>query len=263
MRAEEILQQLTPWRDACKRLAWKPITEAGDGGLAASKFAGMPWLVEGESYPCCGNCHAPMPLFLQLNLADLPIELAGRFGSGLLQLFYCTDERCNCSEAFSSDQLVRLVQPIGAAQSLREGEYPSLPSTTIIGWSRLDDYPSYPEHEEMGLFYDRGYFSDDPVMIHCPLAGLEDATLPLDENEEAPETYDIAEAAEGDKLAGYPSWVQDEEYPYCPVCDRRMELVFQLDSNDHLPYMFGDVGRGHLTQCPEHKEVLTFAWAGS
>jgi hypothetical protein len=25
--------------------------------------------------------------------------------------------------------------------------------------------------------------------------------------------------------------------------------------------MFGDSGIGHITQCPEHKEVLAFGWA--
>jgi hypothetical protein len=37
--------------------------------------------------------------------------------------------------------------------------------------------------------------------------------------------------------------------------------VFQIDSEDNLPYMFGDVGCAHITQCPEHKEVVAFGWA--
>lgn len=42
-----------------------------------------------------------------------------------------------------------------------------------------------------------------------------------------------------------------------------MQLVFQLDSEKGLPFMFGDVGIGHVTQCAEHKDVLAFAWACS
>jgi hypothetical protein len=37
--------------------------------------------------------------------------------------------------------------------------------------------------------------------------------------------------------------------------------VFQVDSEDSIPFMFGDTGCGHITQCPEHQEVVAFGWA--
>ena len=40
-------------------------------------------------------------------------------------------------------------------------------------------------------------------------------------------------------------------------------VALQLDSNDNVPHMFGDVGCGHIMQCPDHPDVLTFAWACS
>ena len=39
-----------------------------------------------------------------------------------------------------------------------------------------------------------------------------------------------------------------------------MRLVFQLDSEDNLPFMFGDLGIGHITQCPTRLHVVTFHW---
>jgi len=42
-----------------------------------------------------------------------------------------------------------------------------------------------------------------------------------------------------------------------------MQFVFQIDSNDNLPIILGDRGCGHITQCPEHKQILTFSWACS
>ncbi|HEY9616762.1 MAG TPA: DUF1963 domain-containing protein [Microcoleaceae cyanobacterium] len=265
MKAEEILQQLAPWKEACKRLAWKPIVEERDGEGTASKFSGMPWLAAAEPYPCCQTCDQPMPLFLQLNLDHLPEELAGRFGRGLLQLFYCTDDNCGDYEAFADGKLVRVVQPADHGRSLPEASYPSFPPKTILGWTSLYDYPSYQDHDELGLRYEYDYSATtvESVQIHCPIAGLEEAVLPLDEDEYVLESEEIADAEPGDKLAGYPNWVQNMEYPSCPICDRRMELVFQLDSDDHLPFMFGDMGCGHITQCPEHKQVVTFAWACS
>jgi hypothetical protein len=38
-------------------------------------------------------------------------------------------------------------------------------------------------------------------------------------------------------------------------------LVFQVVLEDNVPSMFGDVGCGHVTQCPEHMEVVAFGWA--
>ncbi len=67
--------------------------------------------------------------------------------------------------------------------------------------------------------------------------------------------------AKEDKLAGYPRWVQDPEYPNCPVCDRLMnQLIFEFASDDNIPYLWGDIGTGYFVQCPEHKEQVTFLW---
>ncbi|MBD1809388.1 DUF1963 domain-containing protein [Microcoleus sp. FACHB-SPT15] len=65
----------------------------------------------------------------------------------------------------------------------------------------------------------------------------------------------------GDKLGGWPEWVQYPEYPDCPTCHQPMKpFVFQIDSEDNLPYMWGDVGVGYLIQCSNHKEQLAFLW---
>jgi uncharacterized protein YwqG len=40
-----------------------------------------------------------------------------------------------------------------------------------------------------------------------------------------------------------------------------MALVFQLDSNDNLDFMFGDAGVAHVMQCPQHPDVVALAWA--
>ena len=66
---------------------------------------------------------------------------------------------------------------------------------------------------------------------------------------------------EGDKLAGWPYWVQDVEYPKCPTCDRLMDtLIFEFASDDHVPYLWGDVGTGYILQCPDHKDQVAFLW---
>ena len=66
-----------------------------------------------------------------------------------------------------------------------------------------------------------------------------------------------------DKLLGWPAWIQGVEYPSCPECEQPMEFLFQVDSEQNLPYMFGDAGIGHITQCSIHKHRLAFGWACS
>lgn len=38
------------------------------------------------------------------------------------------------------------------------------------------------------------------------------------------------------------------------------QFIFQIDSGDNIPQMWGDVGAAYLVQCPEHKEKLAFFW---
>jgi len=67
----------------------------------------------------------------------------------------------------------------------------------------------------------------------------------------------------GDKLYGWPHWIQSVEYPFDRKTGSRMELLFQIDSNVNLAHMFGDVGIGHLTQSKDNPDELAFGWACS
>lgn len=231
---------LAPFR----RPAWLPVVEEGDGGASDSKFAGTPWLGAPEEWPRCPSCDNPIRFFLQLDLARLPEGAAGEYGAGLLQMFYCTSGEgacevdCEAYFPFSESVLVRLVEPgdgaRGTAAPPPSGGEDPFPPKRIVGWRRVDDYPGRQEGERLGVELGGGEWE---------AAGGQG--------------YPRA----GDKLGGWPYWVQDVEYPDCPRCGARMRLVFQLDSGDNLPYSFGDVGCGHITQCPEHKDVLAFGWA--
>src|SRR5215217_4966791 len=110
MDKNEILRQLQPWREKWKRPAWLALTRKEDGPLTASKFGGTPWLAADEKWPTCQECQAAMPIFLQLDLDQLPALLAGQQGSGLLQLFYCV--QCSSGwQPFSKGSLVRIIAP--------------------------------------------------------------------------------------------------------------------------------------------------------
>jgi uncharacterized protein YwqG len=236
---DDILQKL----EGLKRSTWVPIVSDGDGDILASKFSGLPWLSESEEWPVCPNCSKPMQLFVQLNLSTLPHRPEGCPDKGLVQLFYCTSSEPLCEsdcEAFfpwSKSVVARLISAEGENTQLDKTPVEdAFPPKLITGWNKKDDYPNWEEIETNGIQL------TDPEF----------------------EKLDEAEAPVlGDKLLGWPAWVQGVEYPDCPTCGKKMNLLFQIDSECNLPYMFGDVGCGHMTQCSSHPEKIAFGWACS
>ncbi len=260
MKSEDILQKLDPWRQKHRRAAWKPVVEDGDGSPLSSKFGGTPWIGSHGVRPKCNVCKNPLQIFLQLDLNSLPAALNNNFGTGLLQLFYCTNDECGGSggwEPFGNEvSRIQLIQPTGATSgSSSSDEIRAFPAKRIIGWKEFSDGPSPAEHADPGLKYTYAHKAGTP-RLECAELGLLFENIRDDDLAEK-----ITNAQFGDKLGGWPSWVQGVEYPDCPRCGRRMVLVFQLDSEDNLPYMFGDSGCGHITQCSEHKDVVAFGWA--
>jgi uncharacterized protein YwqG len=260
MTTEEIVKKLEPWLEKHRRPAWKPVVEDGDGPATVSKFCGTPWIGPDAPWPQCGHCKEPLQLFLQLDLGDLPQELGQPFGTGLLQLFYCIRDECQGYggwEPFADDlSRVRVVQPYGIALKTSVPQQDShFPAKRIVGWTRFLDLPKSSEHDELGLKYAYD-FKAGTVRLECG-----ELALVFDKIKDDMLAENIANSELGDKLAGWPAWIQNVEYPNCPRCGRRMAHVFQMDSEDNVPFMFGDAGCGHVTQCPEHKEVVALGWA--
>lgn len=236
---QELLKKLEPF----KRKAWIPVTTIGDKEIKSSKFSGKVFLKKGELWPVCPNCGKPMQLFIQLNINELPEEFKSNLNveNGLLQMFYCVSNEplceCDCEAyfPFSKSTLLRIVSTEGDGNVIEDVAMERFfPAKTIISWNEVIDYPNLDELSELGIILN-------------------------DEEEEIYEELQIPHC--GDKLGGWPYWVQNIEYPSCPKCNKPMKLIFQIDSDNNLPYMFGDCGCGHITQCEEHKDVLAFGWA--
>ncbi|WP_218827537.1 DUF1963 domain-containing protein [Rubricoccus marinus] len=224
------------------RTAWAPLTSAEMGPADASSFSGLAWIPEGETWPECPNCGRPLQLLAQLNTADLPEPTRAQAGTGLIQAFYCTnaDPKCDVDlegwAPFSDAHVVRRVVPSGvpALSSPPEAIPDRFPPRRITGWTAFEEPPLYEEAAVRSV-------------------ELDDATWDALADDGWPRA--------GDKLGGWPHWVQSPERPACRRCGREMEVLLQLDSHDHLPIYFGDMGAGHLSVCPEHADVLAFGWA--
>ena len=158
MKIHEIVKMLQPWLVKHRRPAWKPTVVEGDGSATTSKFCGIPWIGPDAPWPACGHCNQPLSPFLQLDLDNVPEELGGRFGTGLLQLFYCTRDECQGYggwEPFADDlSRVRIVHPDGPSEAIPPSpQHLHLSAKRIVGWSRFDDLPTPCEHDDLGLKY--------------------------------------------------------------------------------------------------------------
>jgi uncharacterized protein YwqG len=234
-------------KDAAKlkkhiRTAWFPKAKKGTGRGPTTRIGGTPWLPKGVDWPVCPNCKKHMALLLQLDLEDLP-KGAPSYGKGLAQLFYCLNTQPQCEvdcQAFfpyAKSVVARVVSKKGPGQDAAPVDVPGPVTPKLItGWTIQEDLPNLEELEELGL--------------------------EIDFESELGETYEGAKVPRsGDKLGGWPFWVQSIEYPKCRACKKTMRLLFQIDSNDVVGPQWGDMGCAHLTQCPTHKDRLAFGWA--
>ena len=103
----------------------------------------------------------------------------------------------------------------------------------ITGWAKQRDFPRPQEFIDLGLYLKGG---EEPFLDSFP-------------------------CVPGDKLGGWPFWIQVAEYHHCRRCRTLMTTVlFQLESEHNLSYWFGQAGIGWILQCPKDKDVMTFTW---
>jgi predicted DNA-binding WGR domain protein len=223
-----------------RRTAWSPIVESRKDTPLASKYGGNLWFNLQDPRATCTNCGYPKECYLQLNLQDLPAELQGKCGQGLLQVMICSHDTCGCAYciAVADDEMatedVRVLQPKDT-ESLNDEPDDSTPVLQIVGWQPFDDYPTY---EEAWDVYNTEYG---------------------DEGEE--EIFDSHDnVRKMDKLGGWPCfWQQFTGYPTCPVCQETMQFLFLLSRG--VP---GWEDNGSLTedcpisifQCSTHSDQL-------
>lgn len=227
--------------DAYKRVAYIPVTQNAEPKFSAdSKFGGLPYLNEQNSWPICPGCHKKMKLFLQLDLRNIPEERE----NSLLQLFYCTTEDPHCEsdfEAFFPFSKASVCRKVIISVESDEIEYDlddHLPEVRIHQWTKVFDYPHPEEYYDLGIDLE----SDEELEYEL-------------------EKRKIGVTYAGDKLFGWPFWVQSVEYPADRVSGTPMNLFFQINSVENLAYMFGDAGIGHITISPDNKNELGFGWA--
>lgn len=211
--------------------------------LRVSKVGGRPWWPVGTPRPSDGRGH-PLALLAQIDLAEVPVELADWPRSGLLQFFVGTDDLYGMSLD-------------GPGARTRQVGF------RVVHWPD----PSGPAADDVPLV--------EPFTPHDPkkprrmrftagtetLSGSDRRFAPLfggalfeaeslwakehgvDESSFWDAVYRRTSGA-GHKLGGYPAFTQED-----PRGDEGLELLLQLDSDDQM--MWGDSGVGNFFIRPE------------
>lgn len=198
----------------------------GDPGCTASHSFGSPYLADGETWPVCGNCEKPMPCLLQLDLKPLDKW------NGFLQVFYCTNKDPHCEVE------CKTWKGVGPSMHLRI--VTPAPNSAAIAPKGL------PKTKPQALTADEKASADLPGMDDAEELGVRDAPK---------------EPKKGDKLGGWPHWLQGPEWPVCEDCSKKMTLLAQLQSNKAVAHQWGDLGYAYVFACADHRERLGFCWA--
>lgn len=223
-----ILRQLRPFR----RDAYTPQTEpAASEHNERDKFGGLPYLRAIDDWPTCSNCGKPTQLFIQLDRARLPAQTS----RGLVQLFYCVNGEPHCEVDCAAwhpnrtSTCLRVIDAAGPSAIAPSAMAPAFPERRIVGWTRVDDYPGRTECVQLG-----------GKLTQADGDEISAAGYPL----------------RGDKLFGWPDWMQGVEY-HLPVSS----LFVQLTAFGNLPHSFGGGGCGHLTRSDRRPDEMAFGWA--
>lgn len=221
--------------------AWRPVDCPENDSPTGSRYFGSPWVNEGFTWPYTVEGQA-LSFIMQFNIGELPEPMRHAAGNdGLLLLFY---DLANPSWDGDGAKFYRV--------DLRQpGHIENPPPTKIttpaprpFKWGAEEtDFPelfALEDHlDDSGRTKLRQLDAAYPG-TRDPEYGHEDAVALIQAEVEevwgSPCTRETAERSmflrklSGDRLGGYPNWVQKPSWP--TVSDRPMTLLFEWDDSD-------------------------------
>ena len=217
--------------------------------LLQSKIGGLPYWPKDRPYPVnpAGN---PLFFLAQLNFAEIP-ALPEFPSSGILQFFILNDDLYGMNmDQLDDNQNFRVVyhaEPL-LTEDLLEQAFPFWPQ-------HWEDTP-IPGEASFALDFtvDEEWLGPPDYLFDevYPEAFLE--ALGEEQEEAMDFFYELGSKSSGHKIGGYAFFTQ---------CDPRkletpMQLLFQLDSDNDIDSMWGDMGIGNFFILPEDLKTLRF-----
>lgn len=200
-----------------------------------SKVGGIPYLPKGAAYPLTPDGE-PLHFLAQINFEEVP-KLDPFPAKGILQFYIYDDDLYGMDfddgenpDTFRVIYYPEVVKDAGALQ-------------TDINMERsYDELPHHPD-ESYPLAFSLGE-EIVPVTDYqfWKVMGTSFFQQFGEQEWEVLETYNKAVHAQGHKIGGYAYFMQDD--PRKP--EDPMLLLFQLDSDEGMDLMWGDMGVGHF-----------------
>lgn len=168
-----------------------------------------------------------------------------------MQLFFCRNEKANCSDSGPRSHLVRMVR-------VSKAPPPKPPKKKIEGSFSPKCIEGWKDFGEMPRWVELGDSTSKSMGRKLAALGFEY----FDGDDDVGEGPGVSPQL-GDKLLGWPCWIDKPEMQ-CSMrgCKSKLQHVFQVDSEDNVPWMWGDSGTAWIFQCPTHHEVLMLEWQG-
>ncbi|MFD1780153.1 YwqG family protein [Fredinandcohnia salidurans] len=243
-------KEFEPYRDAIEKTV-KPvikITGVKDNTtLFESKIAGDPYLPKDIEHPL-DEVGKPMRLLAQINFAEVP-HIVGFPEKGILQFFIS-----------GADDVMGLNLDHPTQQkNFRVLFYTEIildPSQLVQDFSYVDKNDEYfPCEHEVKLSFE---VESEPVSLvdyHVEHCGFYEV---LDDNAELWDLYSETFGGEGAKIGGYAHFTQEDPRSYGDYKDYNT-LLLQVDSNEDLGIMWGDVGVANFFITEEDLRKKNFA----
>jgi len=222
----------------------------GEPSLRDSKVGGTPYWPMSVEYPKSSS-GKPLYLLAQLNLGALP-KLEGFPQTGMLQFFI------EWASGYGQDY----DDPTsGKGHRVVYHARADLPDSQLEAKPPQPPPKDFDESFEFLPFEKRTHARLGGTLSAAPIS-LEDASWvarvgisPYDLDEKIVEAYRKRYRGNGHKLGGYPEFVQED-----PRADGDDSLLlFQLDSDDALHLMWGDLGVANFFIKPQDLERLDFS----
>lgn len=231
-------------------LSTEPVDATSPQLATTSKFGGIPYFEQGESWPVCAKCQKQEIFICQLDLRACPaVRLPECYG--LLSFFYCF----NCfpwdapqpgwtvrnHQYASPEKAIVLAAPVlsepGFFKKLMGRRTESI-RCCLINFELFDCYPQLDELDELGDALERKMlagddFGDNYYKLIDQLTGKSDNF--------------------GTIIGGYSQWIQS--FPpdlKCKICGNWMRQLVQIGSHRDVNVMFGDAGCIYVSICDKH-----------
>nr|WP_250807283.1 DUF1963 domain-containing protein [Neorhizobium tomejilense] len=270
-----------------RRTAWVPVTGSGPGADKASRYFGLPWMPDGETWPV-NEAGVPLSFVMQVEIEALPTAARRYFGFediGIVALFYDLEADWNPdyegSEDFERNAAV-LFFDTTLPGGLRNGTAARDQGRQIASWRTVDDYPAIEDAVESAILpvnvqkmlIETGLrIGGTHYRNHGDVTSADDVRAFIRDCERiwGGDSCDAETAAEaldlfcgsGNKLGGWPSWDGGRRWPTSN--GGRLGQFFQLDMMDAdwngFSFWRGDE-RGRIFINPTEKCELRLSWDG-